>query len=87
MNDEGIKLTEQMMQLIAKESLKEIKEQALEFEKGNVINPSKQNRGKVVDIEQEKIRHKEIKFKGETRTIIGASKNLDDEKQKGIESK
>jgi len=87
MNDEGIKLTEQMMQLIAKESLKEIKDQALEFEKGNVINPSKQNRGKVVDIEQEKIRHKEIKFKGETRTIIGTSKNLDDVKQKGIESK
>ena len=77
MNDEGIRLTEQMIKLIAKDSLKEIKDKALEFEKGDVINPSKQNRGKIVDIEQEKIRHKEIKFKAETRTIIAPSKKLE----------
>ena len=87
MSDEGIKLTEQMIKLIAKDSLKGIKEKALEFEKGDVINPSKQNRGKIIDLEKEEIRHKEIKFKAETRTIIQPSKDLQETKKKEIDSK
>ena len=86
MSDEGIKLTEQMIKLIEKDSLKGIKEKALEFEKGDVINPSKQNRGKIVNLEKEQIRHKEIKFKAETRTIIQPSKETKHQK-KEIESK
>ena len=87
MSDEGIKLTEQMIKLIEKDSLKGIKEKALEFEKGDVINPSKQNRGKIVDLEKEQIRHKEIKFKAETRTIIQPSKQPEHQQKKEIESK
>ena len=87
MNDEGISLTEQMMKLIAKDSLKEIKNKALEFEKGTMINPSKQNRGKIIDIENEKLRHTEIKFKGQTRTIIDSKKKLDHTNQTEIETK
>jgi len=87
MSDEGIKLTEQMIKLIAKDSLKGIKEKALEFEKGDVINPSKQNRGKAVDLEKEQIRHKEIKFKAETRTIIQPSQETKNQKKKEIDSK
>ena len=87
MSDEGIKLTEQMIKLIEKDSLKGIKEKALEFEKGDVINPSKQNRGKIVDLEKEQIRHKEIKFKAETRTIIQPSKQPEQQQKKEIESK
>ena len=86
MSDEGIKLTQQMIKLIEKDSLKGIKEKALEFEKGDVINPSKQNRGKIVDLEKEQIRHKEIKFKAETRTIIQPPKDSEYQKQKNIES-
>jgi hypothetical protein len=37
---------------------------------------SKQNRGKIIDLEQEEIRQKEIKFKAETRTLIDTSNNL-----------
>tara|TARA_Y100001968_G_C19437890_1_gene760855 strand:+ start:1770 stop:2993 length:1224 start_codon:yes stop_codon:yes gene_type:complete len=87
MSDEGIQLTEQMIKLIAKDSLKGIKEKALEFEKGDVINPSKQNRGKIIDLEKEQQRHKEIKFKAETRTIIQPSKKLDESQKKEIDSK
>ena len=58
------------MKLISKKSLEGIKENALEFEKGDIVNVSKQNRGKIIDLEQEEVRQKEIKFKAETRTII-----------------
>ena len=54
---------------------KSVKENALEFEKGDIINTSKQNRGKIIDIEEETIRQKEIKFKAETRTIISPKKD------------
>ena len=56
--------------------MKSLKENAIEFEKGDVVNVSKQNRGKIIDVEQEEIRQKEIKFKAETRTIISPSKKL-----------
>ena len=87
MSDEGIRLTEQMIRLIAKDSLKGIKEKALEFEKGDVINPSKQNRGKIIDLDKEEIRHKEIKFKAETRTIIRPSEDLENKNKNKIDSK
>ena len=74
LNEKGLDLISQNMKLISKESLKSLKENAIEFEKGDVVNVSKQNRGKIIDVEQEEIRQKEIKFKAETRTIISPSK-------------
>jgi hypothetical protein len=76
LNEKGLELISQNMKLISKESLKSLKENAIEFEKGDVVNVSKQNRGKIIDLEQEKIRQQEIKFKAETRTIIAPSKKL-----------
>ena len=79
LNEKGLDLIEQNMKLISKESLKGLKENALEFEKGDVVNVSKQNRGKIIDVKQEEIRQKEIKFKAETRTIISPPNNLNKE--------
>ncbi|MAZ55494.1 MAG: hypothetical protein CMP54_00640 [Flavobacteriales bacterium] len=76
LNEKGLDLIQQNMKLISKESLKGLKENALEFEKGDVVNVSKQNRGKIIDLEQEEIRQKEIKFKAKTRTLINPSDNL-----------
>jgi len=76
LNEKGLDLISQNMKLISKESLKSLKENAIEFEKGDVVNVSKQNRGKIIDLEQEEIRQKEIKFKAETRTIISPSKKI-----------
>tara|TARA_B100000579_G_scaffold341511_1_gene293358 strand:+ start:9278 stop:10474 length:1197 start_codon:yes stop_codon:yes gene_type:complete len=70
LNEKGLDLIAQNMKLISKKSLEGIKENALEFEKGDIVNVSKQNRGKIIDLEQEEVRQKEIKFKAETRTII-----------------
>ena len=70
LNEKGLELIAQNMKLISKKSLEGIKENALEFEKGDIVNVSKQNRGKIIDLEQEEVRQKEIKFKAETRTII-----------------
>lgn len=75
LNEKGIELIKQNIDLISKEGLKSVKENALEFEKGDIINTSKQNRGKIIDIEEETIRQKEIKFKAETRTIISPKKD------------
>ena len=81
LNEKGLDLIQQNMKLISKESLKGLKENALEFEKGDVVNVSKQNRGKIIDLEQEEIRQKEIKFKAETRTLIKPSDNLKKNKE------
>jgi len=81
LNEKGLDLIQQNMKLISKESLKGLKENALEFEKGDVVNVSKQNRGKIIDLEQEEIRQKEIKFKAETRTLIKPSDNLKNNKE------
>ena len=81
LNEKGLDLIEQNMKLISKESLKGLKENALEFEKGDVVNVSKQNRGKIIDLEKEEIRQKEIKFKAQTRTIIKPSNDLDKNKE------
>ena len=75
LNEKGLELIQQNMKLISKDSLKGLKENALEFEKGDVVNVSKQNRGKIIDLEQEEIRQKEIKFKAETRTLIKPTNN------------
>jgi len=75
LNEKGIELIKQNIDLISKESLKGVRENALEFEKGDMINTSKQNRGKIIDVEEETIRQKEIKFKAETRTIITPKNN------------
>ena len=81
LNEKGLDLIEQNMKLISKESLKGLKENALQFEKGDVVNVSKQNRGKIIDLEQEKMRQKEIKFKAETRTIIAPNEKIDIKKK------
>ena len=83
MNDAGIDLTEQILKMITKD----IKEKALEFEKGDVVNPSMQKRNNIIDIEKEKLRHQEIKSKAEIRTIINPSRKLDGENKKEIDSK
>tara|TARA_B100000902_G_C27270497_1_gene895999 strand:- start:400 stop:1509 length:1110 start_codon:yes stop_codon:yes gene_type:complete len=78
LNEKGLDLIAQNMKLISKDSLKSIKENALEFEKGDILNVSKQNRGKIIDLDEENNRQKEIKFKAETRTIITTNKkNID----------
>jgi hypothetical protein len=78
LNEKGLDLIEQNMKLISKDSLKSIKENAIEFEKGDILNVSKQNRGKIIDLDEENNRQKEIKFKAETRTIIAPDKkNID----------
>lgn len=83
MNDSGIQLTEQMMKLISRDSLKSIKEQALEYEKGDLVNPSQQKRGKIIDLKTENLRHKDLKSKAQNHEIISTSKN----KKKQIDSK
>ena len=83
MNDSGIQLTEQMMKLISRDSLKSIKEQAIEYEKGDLVNPSQQKRGKIIDIDTENLRHKDLKSKAENHEIISTPKN----KKKEIDSK
>ena len=70
MNDTGIQLTEQIMNLISKDSLKSIKNKALDYEKGDIINASQQKRGKIIDIDKEKIRHKDLKSKAQNHKII-----------------
>ena len=74
MNDSGIQLTQQMMKLISKDSLKSIKEKALEYEKGDIINASQQKRGKIIDLESEEIRHKDLRSKAENHAIITTNK-------------
>ena len=51
-NDHGIELTERMLQLISKKSLSSIKDKALEFEKGDIINASQQRGGNTVDLQE-----------------------------------
>jgi len=75
LNDSGIQLTEQIMQLISKDSLKSIKEKALEYEKGDIINASQQKRGKIIDLQKEEIRHKDLKSKAENHQIITPTEN------------
>ena len=75
LNDSGIQLTEQIMQLISKDSLKSIKEKALEYEKGDIINASQQKRGKIIDLKKEEIRHKDLKSKAENHQIITPTEN------------
>ena len=75
MNDSGILLTEQIMQLISKDSLKSIKEKALEYEKGDIINASQQKRGKIIDLKKEELRHKDLKSKAENHEIIEPAEN------------
>ncbi|MBJ04522.1 MAG: hypothetical protein CMP65_01290 [Flavobacteriales bacterium] len=70
MNDTGIQLTEQIMNLISKDSLKSIKNKALDYEKGDIINASQQKRGKIIDMEKEELRHKDLKFKAQNHKII-----------------
>ena len=81
LNEKGLELIAQNMKLISKKSLEGIKENALEFEKGDIVNVSKQNRGKIIDVEQEEVRQKEIKFKAETRTIIAPNEKIDIKKK------
>ena len=81
LNEKGLDLIAQNMQLISKDSLKVIRENALEFEKGDIINVSKQNRGKIIDLEQEESRQKEIKFKATNRTVIETSNSLKGKKE------
>ena len=80
LNEKGLELIAQNMKLISKKSLEGIKENALEFEKGDIVNVSKQNRGKIIDVEQEEVRQKEIKFKAETRTIIAPNQKSNSKK-------
>ena len=80
LNEKGLDLIAQNMKLISKKSLEGIKENALEFEKGDIVNVSKQNRGKIIDVEQEEVRQKEIKFKAETRTIIAPNQKSNSKK-------
>ena len=70
MNDTGIQLTEQIMNLISKDSLKSIKNKALDYEKGDIINASQQKRGKIIDINKEELRHKDLKSKAQNHKII-----------------
>ena len=79
MNDSGIQLTEQIMQLISKDSLKSIKEKALEYEKGDIINASQQKRGKIIDLEKEELRHKDLKSKAENHEIIKPAEKIKNE--------
>ena len=60
MNDSGIQLTEQMMQLISRDSLKSIKEKAIEYEKGDIVNASQQKRGKIIDNNQASTTKEEV---------------------------
>jgi len=70
MNDTGIQLTEQIMNLISKDSLKSIKNKALDYEKGDIINASQQKRGKIIDINKEELRHKDLKSKAQNHKLI-----------------
>ena len=74
MNDSGIQLTEQIMNLISKDSLKSIRNKALEYEKGDIINASQQKRGKIIDLEKEELRHKDLKSKAQNHQLIEPSK-------------
>ncbi len=80
MNDSGIQLTEQMMKLISRDSLKSIKEKAIEYEKGDIVNASQQKRGKIIDLKTEHLRHKDLKSKAENHEIIAPT-----EKKKQID--
>ena len=86
LSEKGLDLISQNMKLISKESLKSIQENALEFEKGDMVNVSKQNRGKIIDLEQETMRQEQIKFKAQQQTIIEPSNNSKSQNKK-IDSK
>ena len=70
MNEHGIELTERMLKLISKESLHSIKEKALEYEKGDIVNASQQRGGKSIDLKEESVRQKDLKSKAENHEII-----------------
>ena len=70
MNEHGIELTERMLKLISKDSLESIKQKALEYEKGDIVNASQQRGGKAIDLKEESIRQKDIKSKAENHEII-----------------
>ena len=66
----GLDLIAQNMQLISKESLKGIQDNALEMEQMDIINVSKQNRGKTIDVKEESRRQEHIRFKAQQQSII-----------------
>ena len=69
-NEMGLDLIAQNMQLISKESLKGIQDNALEMEQMDIINVSKQNRGKTIDAKEELRRQEHIRFKAQQQSII-----------------
>ena len=75
MNEHGIELTERMLQLISKKSLNSIRDKALEYEKGDIVNASLQRGGKSIDLKEEDIRHKDIKSKAINHEIISTPKS------------
>mgnify|MGYP001225921652 CR=1 FL=1 len=75
-NEMGIDLISQNMQLISKDSLKGIQENALEMEQMDIINVSKQNRGKIIDINEEEKRHNHVKFKTKQQSIVTKSEDF-----------
>ena len=75
MNEHGIELTERMLQLISKKSLNSIRDKALEYEKGDIVNASLQRGGKAIDLKDEDIRHKDIKSKAINHEIISTPKS------------
>ena len=76
-NDHGIELTERMLQLISKKSLSSIKDKALEFEKGDIINASQQRGGNAVDLKKQTVRHKDLKSKAVNHEIITPNKSIE----------
>ena len=70
MNEHGIELTERMLQLISKKSLDGIRNKALEYEKGDIVNASQQRGGKSIDLKEESVRQKDIKSKAVNHEII-----------------
>ena len=66
-----------MLKLISKDSLNSIKEKPLEYEKGDIDNASQQRGGKAIDLNEEAIRHKDLKSKAENHQIISTTKKID----------
>ena len=63
-----------MMKLISRDTLKSIKEKAIEYEKGDIVNASQQKRGKIIDLKTEHLRHKDLKSKAENHEMISPNR-------------
>lgn len=84
MSEHGIELTQKMLKMIAKESLKSIKDKALQYEKDDMVNTSRQlkTKGEIIDFEELNRRHKHLKATAKEDGII-----LPTNTKKSIDSK